>query len=59
MSDKNNPTRSKNAERTIRKFRIVALEASRNVERLTDHYNLEAVLHVDYRVRSLFGRREE
>lgn len=43
------------AERTIRKSRIVALEATRNVERLTDHYNLEAILHVGYRVRSHRG----
>ncbi len=43
------------AERTIRKFRIVALEAARNVERLTDHYNLEAILHIGYRVRSHRG----
>lgn len=43
------------AERTIRKSRIVALEAARNVERLTDHYNLEAILHVGYRVRSHRG----
>jgi len=43
------------AERTIRKFRIVALEGSRNVERLTDHYNLNVVLHVGYRVRSHRG----
>ena len=42
-------------ERTIRKSRIVALEAARNVERLTDHYNLEAILHVGYRVRSHRG----
>ncbi len=44
-----------NAERTIRKSRIVALEAARSVERLTDHYNLEAILHVGYRVRSHRG----
>ena len=40
---------------TIRKFRIVAPEGARNVERLVDHYNLDAVLHVGYRVRSLRG----
>jgi hypothetical protein len=43
------------ADRTIRKFRIVAREAARDVERLVDHYNLEAILHVGYRVRSHRG----
>lgn len=40
---------------TIRKFRTVALEGTRNVERLLDHYNLDAVLAVGYRVRSNRG----
>lgn len=40
---------------TIRKFRIVAMEGKRDVERLLDHYNLEAVLAVGYRVRSNRG----
>lgn len=40
---------------TIRKFRTVAREGSRDVERLLDHYNLEAVLAVGYRVRSNRG----
>ena len=39
-------------EATIRKFRTVALEGTRDVERLLDHYNLDAVLAVGYRVRS-------
>jgi hypothetical protein len=43
------------AERTIRKFRIVAREGARNVERLTDHYNLEVILQLGYRVRSHRG----
>ena len=40
---------------TIRKFRTVALEGTRDVERLLDHYNLDAVLSVGYRVRSSRG----
>lgn len=36
--------------RTIGKFRIVAREAARDMERLVDHYNLEAILQVGYRV---------
>lgn len=44
-----------NPDATIRKFRIVAREGARDIERLVDHYNLDAVLHVGYRVRSLRG----
>ncbi|OOE58624.1 hydroxyacid dehydrogenase [Salinivibrio sp. ML323] len=40
---------------TIRKFRIVRLEGSRQVSREIDHYNLEAILAVGYRVRSQRG----
>ena len=40
---------------TIRKFRTVAREGTRDVERLLDHYNLDAVLAVGYRVRSNRG----
>jgi hypothetical protein len=40
---------------TIRKFRIVQLEGERAVSRLVDHYNLDAILAVGYRVRSLRG----
>lgn len=40
---------------TIRKFRIVRLEGEREVERLIDYYNLEAILAVGYRVRSTRG----
>jgi len=42
-------------ERTIRKFRIVQTEGSREVRRLVDHYNLAAILAVGYRVRSTRG----
>jgi hypothetical protein len=37
---------------TIRKLRIVQLEGNRQVARNVDHYNLEAILAVGYRVRS-------
>jgi hypothetical protein len=40
---------------TIRKFRIVRLEGSRQVEREIEHYRLEAILAVGYRVRSSRG----
>lgn len=39
-------------EATIRKFRIVRTEGSRKVAREIEHYNLEAVLGVGFRVRS-------
>ncbi len=40
---------------TIRKFRIVRLEGTREVSREIEHYNLEAILAVGYRVRSARG----
>ncbi len=40
---------------TARKFRIVQTEGRRQVERSVDHYNLEAILAVGYRVRSTRG----
>ena len=40
---------------TIRKFRIVRNEAGRQVGRDLDHYNLEAILAIGYRVRSSQG----
>lgn len=40
---------------TIRKFRIVRQEGTRQVSREIDHYNLEAILAVGYRVRSSRG----
>lgn len=42
-------------QRTIRKFRIVRVEGERQVARLIDHYNLDAILAVGYRVRSQRG----
>lgn len=40
---------------TVRQYRIVAPEAARDVERLVNHYNLNMVLAVGYRVRSHRG----
>jgi hypothetical protein len=42
-------------EATIRKFRIVRQEGTREVARLIDHYNLDAILAIGYRVRSPRG----
>jgi hypothetical protein len=42
-------------DRTIRKFRIVRLEGEREVVRMVDHYSLDAILAVGYRVRSPRG----
>jgi hypothetical protein len=42
-------------ERTIRKLRIVQAEGDRSVRRMLDHYSLEAILAVGYRVRSTRG----
>lgn len=42
-------------EATIRKFRIVRREGQREVARLIDHYSLDAILAVGYRVRSPRG----
>ncbi len=42
-------------EATIRKFRIVQTEGVRRVGRLIDHYNLEMIIAVGFRVRSRRG----
>lgn len=42
-------------ERTVRKFRIVQTEGARSVRRDVDHYSLDAILAVGYRVRSARG----
>lgn len=42
-------------EQTIRKFLIVRTEGTKQVKRPIDHYNLEAILAVGYRVRSSRG----
>jgi hypothetical protein len=40
------------ADRTIRNFRIVAREGARTVSREIEHYNLDAIISVGYRVNS-------
>jgi hypothetical protein len=40
-------------ETTIRKFRIVQTEGSRDVSRDIEHYNLDAIISVGYRVNSV------
>ena len=40
---------------TVRKFRTVRLEGSRQVEREIEHYNLDVITSVGYRVKSLRG----
>ena len=42
-------------EATIRSYRIVQREGRRDVSRAIDHYNLDAILAVGYRVRSARG----
>ncbi len=42
-------------EATIRKFRIVQAEGSRTVKRELDHYNLDVIISVGYRVKSHRG----
>ncbi|NTX07629.1 MULTISPECIES: virulence RhuM family protein [Myxococcus] len=42
---------------TLRKFRIVQMEGTREVARLVEHYCLPAILAVGYRVRSTQGTR--
>jgi hypothetical protein len=43
------------SEATIRKFRLVQTEGSRQVEQLGDFYNLDMILAIGYRVRSHRG----
>ena len=42
-------------EATIRKFRIVRREGKREVSRFIEHYNLDAIIAIGYRVRSPRG----
>jgi hypothetical protein len=41
--------------RTCRKFRQVRMEGNRDVEREIDHYNLDVIISVGYRVKSAQG----
>jgi len=43
------------AEATVKKYLTVRQEGSRTVKRLLDHYNLDMILAVGYRVRSPRG----
>jgi len=43
------------SEATIKRFLIVQTEGARQVSRMVDHYNLDAILAVGYRVRSARG----
>lgn len=42
-------------EATLKKYLIVQTEGKRQVKRLVDHYNLEMIISVGYRVRSTRG----
>ena len=42
-------------EATVRKFRTVRIEGSRQVERELEYYNLDVIISVGYRVKSLRG----
>lgn len=42
-------------EATIRQYRIVQTEGGRQIERLVEHYNLEMIIAIGYRVRSQRG----
>ena len=44
-------------EATVRKFRIVQMEGSRNVEREVEHYNLDMIIALGYRIRSIIATR--
>ena len=44
-------------EATVRKFRIVQTEGSRSVEREVEHYNLDMIIALGYRIRSIIATR--
>jgi Virulence protein RhuM family len=43
------------ARATVRKFRIVQIEGSRSVTRNIDHFNLDMIISIGYRVNSIRG----
>ncbi|MDX2071658.1 MAG: RhuM family protein [Haliscomenobacter sp.] len=43
------------SEATVRKFRIVQQEGNRHVERELEHYNLDVIISIGYRVKSPQG----
>lgn len=44
-------------EATIRKFRTVQIEGARKVERIVEHYNLDMIIALGYRIRSIIATR--
>jgi hypothetical protein len=44
-------------EATVRKFRTVQTEGNREVERELDYYNLDVIISVGYRVKSVQGTK--
>ena len=44
-------------ESTVRKFRTVQIEGNRSVEREVEHYNLDMIIALGYRVRSIIATR--
>jgi len=43
------------AEATVRKFRTVQMEGNRNVIRNIDHYNLDMIISIGYRINTIRG----
>ena len=41
----------------VRKFRTVQIEGARKVERIVEHYNLDMIIALGYRIRSIIATR--